>query len=164
MWITTFTTVSDKLPHGEIMCDIESIFLLPRPLCSALASGTDSSDYEEVWYKWIVLYLWRRYFIQWHHQAPQGAANWELTQNMAANSIWVAGKVQPERKLWSWSWEEYRHGRFSNEPICHPPSLGAWSGHGCRQLAQGISETEVSGFEISSPWLVSRCLSRLVAF
>lgn len=58
-WITTFTTVSDKFPRGEIICDIESIFLLLRPLWSALASGTDSSDYEEVWYKRIVLYLWR---------------------------------------------------------------------------------------------------------
>lgn len=59
MWITTFTTVSDKLPHGEIICDIKSMFLLLRPLYSTLASGKDSSDYEEVLYKPIVLYFWR---------------------------------------------------------------------------------------------------------
>jgi len=48
MWITTFPTVSEKLPHEGTIYYIKSIFLLLSPPCSALASGIDSSDYKEV--------------------------------------------------------------------------------------------------------------------
>lgn len=86
VWITAFPTVTDKLPHGAMICYIKRFFLLLRRPCSALASGTDSNDYNEIWYKHIISGNW--YFIQWHHQTTYEAAYWVLTETCPSGSIW----------------------------------------------------------------------------
>lgn len=81
---------------------------------------------------------------------------------MAVKEYFTGWKSAAWKEIMGLVLGSYMHGRFSNETICYLPSLGALSGHGYRQLAQGISE--VSGSKISFPLLVFRCCSRLVTF